>query len=168
MNMRKAISLLTVILIAFSLFGCSFINRINKTVQEDPKRIEKENAVQIFEYLKNEDIESLSGLFSKEAEAKHSIRSEWESFFKRVDGKIVSYKSIRYPAEGSGKDKNGEVYDSHISVNYVDVTTDNGTVYKEFGYYRVQVSKNDPDSVGLSVFSMKDPKTGEWITVGGE
>ena len=168
MSIRKTISLLICIVIAFSLSGCSFINRARKTVEEDPKHIEKDNAVQIFEYLKNEDIDSLCGLFSKEAEAKHSIRSEWERFFKHVDGKIVSYKSIKYPGEGLGKDKNGEVYDSHISVNYVDVTTDNGTVYKEFGYYRVQVSKNDPDSVGLSVFSMKDPASGEWITVGGD
>jgi len=161
MKIRKAVPLFIVIVTAFSLFGC-------KAFGDDPKRIEKEDAVQIFEFLKNEDIDSLCALFSKEAAAKHSIRSEWERFFARVDGKIVSYKGIKYPGEGVGKDKNGEVYDSHISVNYVDVTTDKGTVYKEFGYYRVRVSKNKPDSVGLSVFTMKDPDTGEWITVGGE
>ena len=97
MKIRKAVSFLIVIVTAFSLFGC-------KAFGDDPKRIEKEDAVQIFEYLKNEDIDSLCGLFSKEASAKHSIRSEWESFFARVDGKIVSYKGIKYPGEGVGKE----------------------------------------------------------------
>ena len=66
------------------------------------------------------------------------------------------------------KDKNGEVCDSHISVNYAGAQTDNGTVYEEFGYYHVKASKEDPDSVGITVFTMKDPDTGNWITVGGE
>lgn len=168
MRLRKEISLFLCLAAAFAVFGCDLAARGKKAYEQDPKRIEKENAEKIFEYLKNEDIDSLCELFSKESQKHHNIRNEWESFFRHVDGKIVSYKSISYPNEGLEKDGNGEVNDSHISVNYAGVTTGNGTVYKEFGYYRVQVSKKDPDSEGLSVFTMKDPVSGEWITVGGE
>ena len=44
--------------------------------------------------------------------------------------------------------------------------TDKGTVYKQFGYQHIRVSKNEPDSVGLLTFTMQDPDTGEWTTVG--
>ena len=148
-NHKRITALLMSLVMLFSLSGCQIVDNVSKSIKDDPKNGEKEYAEQVFEYLKNEDI-------------------EWKYFFDHVDGKIVSYKGIKYPGEGIGKDQDGEVYDSHISVNYSEVKTDNGTVYEEFGYYHVKVNRDDPDSVGLVVFTMQDPDTGNWITVGGE
>ena len=96
----------------------------------------------------------------------HDLEKEWEDFFEKMDGKAVSYKKISFPNEGVGKDENGEVYKMHVAVNYNNLKTDKGTVYKQFGYQHIRVSKSDPDSVGLLTFTMQDPDTGEWTTVG--
>ena len=166
MRIKKHVALFMSLVMLFSLSGCQIVDNAVKTIKDDPKYGEKEYAEQVFEYLKNEDIDSLCGLFAPEVSADHSLKSEWKYFFDHVDGKIVSYKSLRYPNEGQGNDKDGEVYDSHISVDYVGVRTDNGTVYEIFGYFHVKVSRDDPDSVGMTVFSMQDPETGNWISVG--
>ena len=165
MNRRKIMALLMSLVMLFSMSGCQMVERVVKTINDDPKHGEKEYAEQLFEYLKNEDIDSLCELFAPYVSDEHSLKSEWKYFFDHIDGKIVSYKSLKYPGEGSGAD-NGEVYESHISVTYVGAKTDNGTVYEEFGYYHVKVNRDDPDSVGLIVFTAKDPDTGNWITVG--
>lgn len=168
MRIRKVMALMMSLVIAFPVCSCAFIDRAVKAYEDDPKRDEREYAEQVFEYVKNEDIDSLCELFAPEVSVDHSVRSEWKYFFDHMDGNAVSYKSLSYPDEGIGKDKDGEVYESHISVNYKGVKTGNGTEYKQFGYYRVQVNSNDPDSVGMHVFTMQDPETGKWYTVGGE
>ena len=149
-------------LMALQLFGCALI----KNVKNDPKNLEKLDAEKIFEYIKDEDIDSLCDLFSPEVKKNHDLEKEWEDFFEKMDGKAVSYKKISYPNEGEGKDENGEVYKMHVAVNYNNMKTDKGTVYKQFGYQHIRVSKSDPDSVGLLTFTMQDPDTGEWTTVG--
>ena len=168
MRINKYAALFMSLVMLVSLSGCQIVDNAVKTIKDDPKYGEKEYAEQVFEYLKNEDIDSLVELFAPAVRAKHSLESEWKIFFDHMDGKIISYKGLKYPGEGLEKDKNGEVCDSHISVNYAGAKTDSGTVYEEFGYYHVKASKEDPDSVGLTVFTMKDPDTGNWITVGGE
>lgn len=168
MNHRRITALLMSLVMLFSLSGCRVTDNAAKIINDDPKTDEKEYAEQVFEYLKNEDIDSLCELFAPDVRAEHSLESEWKNFFDHMDGKIVSYEGLQYPGEGLGKDKDGKVYDSHISVNYAGAKTDNGIVYEEFGYYHVKVSSDDPDSVGLIVFTMQDPDTGNWITVGGD
>ncbi len=161
-NIKRVSALVLCVFMSFQIFGCALM----KITQNDPKKLEKPDAEQIFEYIKNEDTDSLCALFSPEVKKSHDLEKEWQEFFERMDGKAESYKSISYPNEGVGKDKDGEVYKMHISVNYNDVKTANGTVYKEFGYYRVRVNKSDPEAEGLSTFTMQDPGTGDWITVG--
>lgn len=168
MNIRRITALLMSIVMLFSLSACQIVDNAAKIINDDPKTGEREYAEQVFEYLKNEDIDSLCELFAPDVRSKHNLEYEWKIFFEHMDGKIVSYKGLEYPGEGLEKDKDGEVNDSHISVNFAGVKTDNGTVYEEFGYYHVKVSGDDPDSVGLFVFTMQDPDTGDWITVGGE
>lgn len=168
MNIRRITALFMSIVMLISLSACQIVDNAAKIINDDPKTGEREYAEQVFEYLKNEDIDSLCELFAPDVRSKHNLENEWKIFFEHMDGKIVSYKGLEYPGEGLEKDKDGEVYDSHISVNFAGVKTDNGTVYEEFGYYHVKVSGDDPDSVGLFVFTMQDPDTGDWITVGGE
>ncbi|WP_034450330.1 DUF5104 domain-containing protein [Butyrivibrio sp. AE2032] len=167
-NIKRLTAILMCAVMALSVCSCSFVERVVDKVKNDPKKLEKADAEQIFEYLKNEDIESLCALFSPEVKKHHNLELEWEIFFDNLDGNLVSYKSLSYPGEGGSTDKNGEVIDSHISVNYNGVTTDTGTQYKEFGYYHVRVNRNDPDSEGLTVFTMQLPVSGNWISVGGE
>ena len=101
-----------------------------------------------------------------EVKKEHDLEKEWEEFFDKMDGKADSYKKLSFPNEGVGTDKDGEVYKMHISVNYDSMKTDKGTVYKNFGYYRERVLRDDPEAEGLSTFTMQDPGTGDWITVG--
>ncbi len=166
MRIKKAAAVFMCLVTALSFFGCSYVNNVVDNYKRTPRVIEKPEAEQIFEYLKDEDIDSLCELFSPEVSKTHDIKSEWKYFFSHLDGDLVSYKKISYPNEGLGVDKDGEVYDSHVSVNYKNAKTDTGKVYSEFGYYRVQVSRDNPDSVGITTFTMLDPDTGKWITVG--
>jgi len=38
--------------------------------------------------------------------------------------------------------------------------------FQIFGYCRERVLRDDPEAEGLSTFTMQDPGTGDWITVG--
>ena len=161
-NIKRVSALVLCVLMSFQIFGCALL----KNVQNDPKKLEKPDAEQIFEYIKNEDIGSLCGLFSQKVKKEHDLEKEWEEFFDKMDGKADSYKKLSFPNEGVGTDKDGEVYKMHISVNYDSMKTDKGTVYENFGYYRERVLRDDPEAEGLSTFTMQDPGTGDWITVG--
>nr|MCR5239542.1 hypothetical protein [Prevotella sp.] len=63
-------------------------------------------------------------------------------------------------------DKDGNVTDSHISVNYNDVKTDTGATYEEFGYLIYQVYSEDPSQEGLINFCVYLADLDEWVTVG--
>jgi hypothetical protein len=136
-----------------------------------PKKLARKEAEQIFEYLKNEDIASLSALFSQEAKDNHDLEKEWKDFFSRIDGKLTGYGGISFPGEGMGVDKEGVIYDSHLSINFNDSVTDTGTVYKDLGYYQTRINTADPRTEGINVFTVKIPgkdgNNGEYITVGG-
>ena len=131
------------------------------------KRLAKKEAEEIFRMLQDEDIEGLSAKFSEDSRKYHNIEMEWESFFKHIDGKVVSCSGISFPGEGTGVDKDGTVYESHLSVNFKNVKTDTGTVYKDFGYYQTRIDTRNPDLQGINVFTMKDPETGTYYNVGG-
>ena len=114
MNLKRIAALSMGLVMLFPLSGCQIVDNVVKSINDDPKNGEKEYAEQVFEYLKNEDIDSLCELFAPEVSVEHSLESEWKYFFDHVDGKVVSYKSLKYPGEGIGKDKDGEVYGSLV------------------------------------------------------
>lgn len=152
-----SVALILAVILNFS--GCSrFVS---------DKHLVKKEAEEIFRMLQDEDIEGLSAKFSKDSRKYHNIEMEWESFFKQLDGKLVSYSGISFPGEGKGVDKDGTVYESHLSVNFKNVKTDTGTVYKDFGYYQTRIDTRNPDLQGINVFTMKDPETGTYYNVGG-
>lgn len=171
MNTHKCltgiISITLVFAILFSFTGCSkFIEDMNSE-RYGAKRLAKKEAEEIFKMLKEEDVEGLSALFSEDSRIEHSIETEWKLFFERLDGKVVSYSGISFPGEGMGVDENGVIYDSHLSINYNNVKTDTGTVYKEFGYYQTRIDTRNPDLEGINVFVAKHPDTNTYIDVGG-
>ena len=131
------------------------------------KRLAKKEAEENFRMLQDEDIEGLSSKFSEDSRKYHNIEMEWELFFKHIDGKVVSCSGISFPGEGKGVDKDGTVYESHLSINFKNVKTDTGTVYKDFGYYQTRIDTRNPDLQGINVFTMKDPETGTYYNVGG-
>lgn len=145
------------------LCGC----RIIDAYRNDPKRIEREHAEEVFRLLIDKDTDALIELFSEDARENHDLEAEWEVFFEAIDGDLESYRSVYFPIEGYGKDQNGEVFDSHLFVNYNNVTTDTGAVYSDFGYYLDAVDPNYPELEGIDFFCFTDPDTGEEYMVGG-
>ena len=75
MRIKKHVALFMSLIMLFSLSGCQIVDNAVKTIKDDPKYGEKEYAEQVFEYLKNEDIDSLCGLFAPEVSADHSLKS---------------------------------------------------------------------------------------------
>ena len=162
----RVISITVILAVLFGFSGCGFLVDRNSE-RYGAKNLAKKEAEEIFRMIQEEDIEGLSARFSKDARKYHNIEMEWESFFKHIDGKVISYSGISFPGEGMGVDKDGTIYDSHLSVNFKNVKTDTGTVYKDFGYYQTRIDTRTPDLEGINVFTMKDPETGTYYTVGG-
>ena len=96
------VSVMLIVAVILNFTGCSrFVS---------DKRLAKKEAEEIFRMLQDEDIEGLSVKFSEDSRKYHNIEMEWESFFKQLDGKLVSYSGISFPGEGKGVDKDGTVY----------------------------------------------------------
>ena len=171
MNTRRyfsrIISITLIFAILFSFTGCSKIKEDMNSERYGAKKLAKSEAEEIFKMIQEEDIEGLSALFAEDARNCHDIEKEWEAFFDQIDGKIVSYSGISFPGEGMGVDKDGVIYDSHLSVNFENVKTDKGTVYEQFGYYQTRIDTRNPELEGINVFSMKIPGTGTYLDVGG-
>ena len=71
MNFRRIMALLMSLVMLFSLSGCQVLENAARIISDDPKNGEREYADQVFEYLKNEDIDSLCELFAPEVSEDH-------------------------------------------------------------------------------------------------
>ncbi|MCR5543511.1 MAG: DUF5104 domain-containing protein [Eubacterium sp.] len=164
---NKTAIIMMLVLLLMLLSGCGSTADLERT---NPKKLAKKEAEEIFEYIKAEDINSLVALFSHDVQKTHNLKEEWKNFFEKLDGKAISYESVSFPGEGMGVDKDGNIYDSHLSINYNNVKTDNGTTYTEFGYFQTRIDTAHPDREGINVFTFqmvdKDGNKGEYITVG--
>ena len=119
--------------------------------KHDPKSLAKDEAEEIFEYLRAKDIDKLTALFSKSAGSEEGLKNEWKGFFEFIDGNIESYKSLDFPREGMTIDKNGEITDSHLGIRFKKVTTDNGMVY-DIGYFQTRKYPKNNDIEGINLF----------------
>ncbi len=161
------ISTVLIFSVLFAFTGCNMLSDAMNSERFGAKKLAKQDAEQVFEYLKNKDIDSLCEVFSEDSRKYHDLEIEWEIFFDRIDGNIVSYKSISFPGEGMSFDNDGEISDSHLSVNFNGVKTDTGAVYDELGYYQTRIDTANPELEGINVFTVKIPETGRFIEVGG-
>ena len=161
----RIVSFVMIFAVLFSFVGCSIFE--GSDPERNAKRLARKEAEEIFKMLQEEDIEGLSALFAEDSRKYHDIEAEWKNFFDHIDGKIVSYSGISFPGEGMGVEQDGVIYDSHLSINYNNVETDNGTVYKDFGYYQTRIDTKDPELEGINVFTVKIPETDTYIDVGG-
>ena len=118
----------------------------------DPKSLAKDEAAEIFEYLKAKDKEKLTALMSKSAGSQSSLDGQWDKFFEFIDGDIESYEYIDMPGEGMTIDKDGVITDSHLSVEFKKVKTSTGKEYSEIGYYQQRKYAKDPSKEGINLF----------------
>ncbi len=84
----------TIALIFISIFilsGCG----VKKIMEETrlSKEVKKEST-QVFDYLKNEDIKSLSDLFCQNQKDNSDIKEKWKNFYESIDGKILAYDKL--------------------------------------------------------------------------
>ena len=84
------------LVILFSLSGCGVTDKAAKIINDDLKTDEKEYAEQVFEYLKNEDIDSLCELFAPDVcaelpdtESLDMERKKYQEQFGAVLGRLV-------------------------------------------------------------------------------
>ncbi len=156
MKNKSIVLIMVLCMITGCLCGCGSKSSADME-RWHPKKLAKQEAADIFEYIKNEDTKSLVALFSDDVKNTHNLDREWKEFFEKIDGKVVSYDSISFPGEGMGVDKDGNIYDSHLSINYNNVKTDTGAVYKQFGYYQTRIDTKKPNRQGINLFTVQLP-----------
>lgn len=152
--MKKVISI-AIFMITLSFCGCSNSNSKTKDYYErhDPKKLAQEEAVVIFECIKNKNIDELIEYFSEDIKNTHNLQSEWEEFYEFIAGDVQSYKELSFTGEGMEVDKEGVINDSHLSVTFGNVVTTEDKVY-EIGYYHQRISKEHPESQGINLFTV--------------
>lgn len=153
-KMKKSLSILLAAVMLFT--GCGAVDKAKETLGKaesviDSKSLAKDEDKEIFKYLKSKDIDKLTALFSKSAGSEQGLKKEWESFFEFIDGNIESYKFLDFPGEGMTIDKNGEITDSHLDIEYKNVNTDTGAVY-DIGYYQSRKYPKKTDIEGINLF----------------
>ncbi|MBR4022056.1 MAG: DUF5104 domain-containing protein [Ruminococcus sp.] len=151
----KKITCVIVFLLLFSFCGCSNTNSKNKDYYEkhNLKKLAKDEAVIIFEYIKNKNTDELIEYFSDDIKNTHNLQSEWESFYEFINGDIQNYNEISFTGEAMSINKEGQINDSHLTVVFNNVVTTENIVY-EIGYYHQRISKEHPKSKGINLFTV--------------
>jgi len=142
---------LTMLLLCISIFllsGCG----INKVIEETQLYEDtKKEGEQIFEHLKNEDIESLSELFCQNKKDESDLNEKWQVFFDEIDGKIISYD--KYSCEENMRTfYKGELTYLVLTVKYSNVKTDTGKIYEQLTYTTTAKDSNNSLKEGVSNF----------------
>lgn len=117
-----------------------------------------EQANQVYEALKEKDIESIKKVFARCTAEKYDLDKEIKKLFKKIEGNVISIGEARGWTTGY-------VHDAEKGYLYVDseeklknITTDEGKSYcmTLFGYYSNSQSK---DKVGISFLYVSEGKT---------
>jgi len=108
----------------------------------------KEEADQVFEYLKEEDIQSLSELFSPNKQTTYNLEAEWKSFFESLDGKIKDYDCLKFD-EAQRTFSDGKLYYLTVNVEFTNIETETGHIYEELSYSKILKSDSNNDEEGI-------------------
>ncbi len=108
----------------------------------------KEEANQVFEYLKKEDIQSLSNLFSENKKTTYNLEDEWKDFFENLDGKIKDYDKLEFD-ESERTFSDGKLYYLTVNVEFINIETETGHIYEELSYSKILKSESDSDKEGI-------------------
>ena len=145
---NRFLCLIVVLLFTLSVSGCYFLQ------YSKLRRNEIRSAKEFFEYLKDEDIDSLVDLFSDEVQDTCDLEEEWEEFFDVIDGNIESYDRLRVTYSEQFID-DGNITRCLLEVVFLDVTTDEGEEYDRLEYHTFVVH-SDRDKLGITVVSLED------------
>ena len=158
--MRRIISLVLISVIVLCTGGCYAIRDYKM------RRNERKTANKVFEYLQEEDTDSLEGLFSEEADDNNDIEEQLDDFFDAIDGRIESYDHVNITVTEKWID-NYQVTYALISVVFYEVTTDTGTEYHFIEYQNIVIDEDNPDELGLFSIRVLGQDDDIDLTVGG-
>ena len=162
--------LLALIITIISVLVCSSCGL--KTIKEEDQMVieTKEEAVQLFEYLKTKDTENLSLLFSQKKQAEHDLIKELKEFYEELDDNFVSYESLETMTTHRSC-YNDEIELMEISVIFKNVKMESGKQYEKLSYCKTSRNINRPETEGIDILGLKigEDENG-WIqlTVGDE
>lgn len=154
-NTKKLLIIISIIISLFTLSGCN-----KREYEYHPSINAKKEAKRYFEYLKNKDIKSLNKLFSLNVQNSHNLEKEWNAFFDAIDGNIVNYEKISSAGEEVRIDDRKVNY-SVVVIDFENVKTDTGTIYKRIRYSQKRIDVTHPDIEGIIVFSVAIPAENE-------
>ena len=141
-------AILVIVLFVFTSCGLKTIKDEDRMVKET-----KEEAEQLFEYLKNEDVENLSSLFCQKQQNEHDLSAEWKEFYSELDDKILSYDNLStMVTQRSVKD--GQITLLVIKVTFKNITMESGKTYEEMGYSTDVRDNVFPEEEGIGVFAL--------------
>jgi len=133
------------VIVLFVFTSCSW----EKVVEEDRLVNEtKEEAKQVFEYLKEEDTSSLSNFFSQKA-LSDCNPEEWKIFLEQINGKIIDYETIE-TFENRRTFSDGNLTYLLLRIEFKNVKTDTGQVYEKMRYSKTAKCDSDPDKEGIN------------------
>ncbi|WP_044975137.1 DUF5104 domain-containing protein [Ruminococcus sp. HUN007] len=144
---KKMFSNILVVLTCIIIFcGCGF-----EKVQEETQLCKeaKEEAKQVFEYLKEEDTSSLSNFFSQKALSDCNLEEEWKIFLEQINGKIIDYETIE-TFENRRTFSDGNLTYLLLRIEFKNVKTDTGQVYEKMRYSKTAKCDSDPDKEGIN------------------
>ncbi len=117
----------------------------------------KEEAQQVFEYIKDEDIDNLSSLFNAKTRENKNLKESWENFFEQTQGIITEYDKLEV-METQRTYSKGELTFLVLRIKYTNVKTDTGEIYEEMMYYKTAKCNHAPDKEGISWFTLQISK----------
>ena len=134
------------VIVLFVFTSCSW----EKVAEEDRLVKEaKEEAEQIFDYLKEEDISSLSSLFSENQRKNYDLEKEWKTFFEQINSKIIDYETIDvFESQRTFSDDNLSYL--LLRIEFKNVKTDSGQIYKKIRYSKTARCISDSDKEGVN------------------
>ena len=145
---NRFLCLIVALLFTLSVSGCHFLQ------YSKLRRNEIRSAKEFFEYLKDEDIDSLVDLFSDDVQDTCDLEEEWEEFFDVIDGNIESYDRLRVTYSEQFID-DGNITRCLLEVVFLDVTTDEGEEYDRLEY-NTFVVHSDRDKLGITEVRLED------------
>ena len=158
-NKKRVFVLVLCVAVMFGTCGCY----LGSAAKE--RKSAHRKALKFFEYIKDENIDKLTDMFSDDSRSEYDVEEQWEHFFDSVDGQIKSYGDLKDTDSEVWYD-GGKVTHAVIRVRFTDVVTDEGVRYDEIGYDHV-ITDSDKDAVGIMVLEILDSEEESVAVVGG-
>lgn len=158
-NLKRVFTSVLCMAVMFGMCGCY----LGSAAKE--RKAAHKKALKLFEYIKDENTDKLTDMFSDDTRDEYDVEEQWEDFFDAVDGEIKSYGKLKVTDSEVWYD-GGKISHAVILVKFTDVVTDEGVRYDEISYYHV-ITDADKDAVGIRVLEILDDDEESVAVVGG-